>query len=45
MTIKGDYMEPVLPNGTMVGVNLDSKRIINNEIYAFRNSEEGLCIK
>lgn len=45
MTIKGDSMEPVLPNGTMVGVNLDSKRIINNEIYAFRNSEEGLCIK
>ena len=45
MTIKGDSMEPVLPNGTMVGVNLDSKRIINNEIYAFRNSEEVLCIK
>lgn len=45
MKIKGDSMEPILPDGTTVGINLDSKRIINNEIYAFRNSEEGLRIK
>ncbi|KDN12735.1 repressor protein cI [Snodgrassella communis] len=39
MTIKGDSMEPVLPDGATVGVNLDRKRIINNEIYAFRHSD------
>ncbi|PIT52336.1 hypothetical protein BHC44_08900 [Snodgrassella alvi] len=38
MTIKGDSMEPVLPDGAIVGVNLDGKRIINNEIYVFRHS-------
>ncbi|PIT48576.1 hypothetical protein BHC51_04765 [Snodgrassella alvi] len=37
MTVKGDSMEPVLPDGAIVGVNLDGKRIINNEIYAFRH--------
>jgi phage repressor protein C with HTH and peptisase S24 domain len=35
MTIKGDSMKPILPDGAIVGVNLDGKRIINNEIYAF----------
>jgi phage repressor protein C with HTH and peptisase S24 domain len=38
MTIKGDSMKPILPDGAIVGVNLDGKRIINNEIYAFRYS-------
>jgi phage repressor protein C with HTH and peptisase S24 domain len=44
MTIKGDSMEPVLPDGATVGVNLDEKKIINNKIYAFRQSG-GLHVK
>lgn len=39
MTVRGNSMEPVLPDGAVVGVNLDRKRIINNEIYAFRLSD------
>ncbi|MCO6555530.1 MAG: helix-turn-helix transcriptional regulator [Gilliamella sp.] len=39
MTIKGNSMEPILPDGAIVGVNLDEKRIINNKIYAFRHSD------
>lgn len=38
--VHGDSMEPVLPEGTTVGIDLNNKKIVDGEIYAI--NQDGL---
>lgn len=43
-TVKGDSMEPAMPSGATIGVNLKEKVIRNGQVYAFLN-EGNLRVK
>lgn len=40
LRIKGDSMEPVLPNGTTVGIDTSKTKVVNGKMFAIRHGDE-----